>query len=121
MANSIQILSDLTITGPTVPFRMSLGRQVIEQTGKRVKDIVVSIGTSEVVVPIDDIGTPGIVAIVNLDDTNYVRWGIATTAYTGRILSGEIVNPFRVEPTVQDLYLVANTAACDVRIIVLET
>jgi hypothetical protein len=120
MANSIQILSDLTVTGPAVPFRMSLGRQVIEQTGKRVKDLVVNIGTSEVTVPIDDIGTPGIVALINSDTTNYVRWGIATTAYTGRILAGEIVNPFRIEPGVQDLYLIADTAACDVRIIVLE-
>ena len=120
MANEITILSDLALRKGLVDYRFPLGRQQVDQTGTRLKDVIVNVGTSETTLTINDIGTPGIVAMTNLDDTNYVQWGIATTVYTGRMFAGEAVNPMRIENGVTTLYFKADTAACDVRVVVLE-
>ena len=120
MANEITILSDLAVKKGGVNYQLPLNRQSVTQTGTRLKDVVINVGTSEVSLAINDVGTPGYVVLRNLDGTNYVQWGIATTVYTGRMLAGESANPFRIDAGVTTLYLKANTAACDVRVVVLE-
>ena len=72
----------------------------------------IEIGTSEESVAFSELGTEGFLFMENLDDTNYVQWGFATTDYGGRIEAGEIAF-FRLEPSTT-LYLKANTAACKV-------
>jgi hypothetical protein len=46
----------------------------------------------------------------NLDATNYIEWGFATTVYGGKLEPGEFAL-FRLKPSTT-LYLKANTAAC---------
>lgn len=121
MANEISIQSDLQVAKGELNYRWPIGRQTVTQTGTLIKDVVVDVGTTEETLTINDVGTPGIVAIQNLDDTNYVQWGISTGAYTGRLLATEVANPFRIDSGVTTLYLKANTAACDVRVVVVET
>lgn len=73
-----------------------------------------SIGTSEESVALSELGTQGWLFMQNLDDTNYVRWGFATTAYGGRLEPGEVAL-FRLNPATT-LYMIADTAACRVNI-----
>ena len=120
MANEITVSADLGLKKGELDYRFPMGLQTLTQTGTLIKDVVVSIATSETVIPVDDVGTPGLVAIQNLDDTNFVQWGVATTVYTGRMIALGQVRPFQLDAGVQDLYLKANTAACDVRIVVFE-
>jgi hypothetical protein len=120
MANEIKIQCDMSLTKGGLDYRWAMGRQSLTQTGTLIKDIVVSIATSETTIAVDDVGTPGFVALMNLDDTNYVQWGVATTVYTGRMIALGQVRPFQLDAGVQDLYLKANTAACEVRIVVFE-
>jgi len=91
-------------------------RKLISQTLKRHVDMFVAVGTSEESPTINDITTFGQILMINTDATNYVDWGIGAGVYTGRMLAGESAGPFRITTGVT-LYLKANTAACDVRII----
>ena len=73
-----------------------------------------SIGTSEESVALSELGTQGWLFMQNLDDTNYVRWGFATTVYGGRLEPGEVAL-FRLNPG-STLYMISNSAACRVNI-----
>lgn len=120
MANEITIQSMLTLAKGSNKASFAPDTQRVTQTGSRMKDIVKSVTTSEVTIAINDIGTPGYLCIQNLDGTNFVKWGISTGVYTGRLNAGEVANPFRIEPGVTTLYLIADTASCDVRVFALE-
>lgn len=74
----------------------------------------VTIGTSEEEVAFAELSTKGWVLIRNLDATNFVQWGFATTVYGGKLLAGETAGPFRLNAT--SLFLKADTAACKVLI-----
>lgn len=78
-------------------------------------DSIKTVGTSEGTVTFTDITTNGWVLIENLDATNYVQWGVATTVYSGRVSFG-MPALFQLEPG-KTLYVKANTAACRCRII----
>lgn len=93
----------------------------LTQTGSLVYDSIHAIGTSEETAgPVfGDIGTEGWVSIYNLDTTNYVQVGFSTTVYGMRLYGGGAPADFFLEPGAT-LYLKANTASCNVRIIVYE-
>ena len=67
-----------------------------------------------------DITTPGWAIMTNLDTTNFVKWGFSTGVYGGRMEPGETAGPFRIDPALASLYMIADTAACNVLIQVLE-
>ena len=54
----------------------------------------------------------------NLDTTNYVEWGFATTVYGGRMEAGETAE-FRLNPGAS-IFMKANTSACEVMLTVIE-
>lgn len=93
----------------------------LDQTGALVYDSVHSVGTSEETAGpnFGDIGTEGLCVIYNLDMTNYVQVGFSTTVYGMRLRGASAPARFFIEPGAT-LYLKANTAACNVRIIVYE-
>ena len=93
----------------------------LTQTGALVYDTVLSIGTSEETAgPVfGDIGTEGWVCIYNLDATNYVQVGFSRPVYGMRLYGGGAPADFFIEPGAT-LYLKANTAACNVRVICYE-
>jgi hypothetical protein len=70
----------------------------------------VTIGTVEESVTLSELSTLGYCYLQNLDATNYVEWGFATTVYGGRLKAGEIA-VFRFNPG-SSLFMKANTAAC---------
>jgi len=80
-------------------------------------DFIMTVGTTEESPTFTDITTNGWLLIENLDSTNYVQWGVATTVFTGRIAAGKVAL-LQLEPG-KTLFLKANTAACRVRIILI--
>jgi len=66
-----------------------------------------------------DIGTPGYLYLENMDATNYVQVGFATTVYPLRLVANDVaLIPLNTGET--DLYLKADTATCRVTYKVLE-
>lgn len=85
-----------------------------DQSLKRHFDQILSIGTSEENVTFGDISTNGFLLMYNIG-SNYVEWGTSTGDYPGKMLSGDIAGPIRLNAG-KTLYMKANTAACDVRV-----
>lgn len=120
MADEIVITNQIEVRNGLNVWNWPADPVSITQTGKRINDYLVSVGTSEQTLAINGAGTPGIIMMQNQDATNYVQIGIATTVYTWRLKAGEFAFPFRIDPGVTTLYLKANTAAVLTRIAVIE-
>jgi len=97
------------------------GQKSYDQSTQGAHAPVVSVGTSEEDLSVGDIGTLGWLVLHNLDTTNYVQWGPksgGSMVAIGRIKAGEIA-VLRLEPGIT-LRWVANTAACKVKVLLLE-
>lgn len=117
MANEITIQMRVTRKDPGNPKNshvFEFPTTSFDQSVDRHNDLIKNIGTSEESVTFTDVTANGILSLHNLDPTNYVEWGTATGDYTGRLKSGEPAI-LRLN-TGKTLYLMSNTAACDVRI-----
>lgn len=87
-----------------------------DQTGTGAYRQTLSIGTSAEDVAFGDIA-PGLVVLVNLDDTNYVDFGMSdggTLKILGRLYPGDRVPAMFVLSPGQTLRMQANTGACNV-------
>lgn len=119
MANEISVTHKLTcsngnlnFTPPTKTYRVDQAAVGGPTPG------YVTIGTTEESISFGELGTVGWLLMQNLDATNYVEWGFATTVYGGRLEPGETAS-FRLNPSTT-LYLKANTAACKCEVYALE-
>ena len=75
---------------------------------------------TEVVHTIDaSIGDAGLCMIVNMDDTNFVEVGFATTVYSMKILAGQFAL-LPLASATSALYLKADTATCEIDIYIRE-
>lgn len=91
----------------------------VDVTGDAFTHEVQSVGTTEEELPQGaDLGTPGYVFIKNLDSTNYVEIGSTTGVYDIKLLAGEVALYRHNSAT---LYGKANSAACLVEYIIIET
>jgi hypothetical protein len=81
---------------------------------------IVKVGTSQEDFAPTDITTLGWIWFKNLDDANYIQWGAKDTTMKtiGRAEAGESVC-FRMEPGVT-LRWIANTAECNIDVLLLE-
>lgn len=87
----------------------------VTNTGKHEDGRRVDVATSETTVTFDtNVGNAGYLVIINRDATNYIRFGFATTVYVGRLKAGEVA-VLRIEPGTAAMYLIANTATCQVQ------
>ena len=77
-----------------------------------------TIGTTEETITTTDISTLGWMWMKNLDTGNYVEWGFSTGVYGGRVEAGEPAL-LRLNPGAT-IYMKADTAAVDMRIVILE-
>ena len=121
MADEIKVNQSIRLLKSSLKHEFTPAQIVLTMTGALVYDVTVSVGTSEETAgpAFGDIGTEGLCVIYNLDPTNYVQIGFATTVYGMRLYGGSVPAMFTLEPNAT-LYLKANTAACNVRIIVYE-
>lgn len=81
---------------------------------------VVSVTTSEVTLSFGSV-TPGVVLLYNLDDTNFVEWGVATGVYPfrlpPRLASNSKACPALFTRQSGTIYLKADTATCRVLVL----
>jgi hypothetical protein len=123
MADQIEFRSLLKFTKGSLKHQAEQVLKTITTLGKRVYDNTVSVGTSEESVGpnFGDINTEGICQVENLDATNYVQLGYSTGVYGQRLYPTDTGIPhlFYLEPGAT-IYLKANTATCEVRVIVYE-
>ena len=120
MANEITITTQLALSNGTVRVAPgSISAQFDQSTARGGNPGFVNIGTSEETVSFGDV-TAGWVQMINHDDTNYVEVGSATTEYMVRLPANKGMALFYLN-TGKTLYVKANTAACDVEIIGLNT
>lgn len=121
MADEIKINQSVRLLKGALKHEFTPPQILMTMTGSLVYDVTLSVGTAEETAgpTFGDIGTEGLCVVYNLDSTNYVQVGFATTVYGMRLYGGSAPATFTIEPNAT-LYLKANTAACNVRIIVYE-
>lgn len=111
MANEITVRSQLKVVNGNLDFSYDSGSLSFDQAAASGPTPgYVTIGTTEESIAFGELATLGWLVMRNLDATNYVEWGFATTVYGGRLEAGEVAL-FRLNPGTT-LYLRANTAAC---------
>lgn len=92
----------------------------VTTTGENVDHRIVPVTTSEYEFTIDaGIGSPGYCFVRNCDSTNFVNLGFATETYSMKLLAGDVA-VFPLVATQDVLYLIADTATCNVEIFVHE-
>ena len=118
MANELSLRATLSFSkgGAIVNRSESISVTV---TGDAFNHDVQSVGTTEEELAQGaDLGTPGYVLIINLDSTNYVEVGSTTGVYDIKLKAGELSLHRHNSATI---YAKANTAACLVEYIIIET
>ena len=121
MADKIKVNQSVRLLKGALKHEFTPPQILMTMTGSLVYDVTLSVGTAEETAgpTFGDIGTEGLCVVYNLDSTNYVQIGFATTVYGIRLYGGGAPAIMTLEPNAT-LYLKANTAACNVRIIVYE-
>lgn len=72
-----------------------------------------TINTSETTLDISSLTTPGWARFLNLDATNFVKLGFSTGVYGIRLpADSDVPNLIQIDPAIDTLYLIADTAAC---------
>ena len=119
MANEITASASLRAKKGSVDKSLSVGPVSFTMTGTQYTSFVKNVGTSEESLNVIDAAYGGWLLMVNIDTTNYVEWYTGTGGtVTGKMEPGEWAM-FRSASTA-DLYLKANTAACDVEIFMVD-
>lgn len=119
MADEITVSSRLRVRNGNLDFTYDTGNIVLDQSAAGGPTPgYVTIGTSEESIAFGELGTLGWLIMRNLDATNYIEWGFATTVYGGRLEAGESAH-FRLNPSTT-LYLKADTAACKALVYAIE-
>ncbi len=120
MANEIAISLNATVTNGYLKHSIQPGSLSFDQAAIGAHAPVVSVTTSEMNLATGDISTLGWLFMRNLDDTNYVTWGVSTSTgasmspAVGRMETGEIA-ALRLNPGAT-IRMLANTAACKVQV-----
>lgn len=123
MADEITALSKFTLDNGSLKYTSNPGSIQIDQTTARMFASVVTVGTTEEVVTFGDVAAPRVCVMQNLDATNHCEWGPTDSGamvVAGRLRPSSIASQFEIDPGIT-LRMKADTAACDVLVIVLET
>ena len=114
MANEISLSFRMGVTnGNYDPGTISVSNQLIDQAAAGAVEGIQNIGTSEETLGVGGLSTKGWIFMRNLDATNYIEAGFATTVYGIKLEAGECAM-FRTGGSAT-IYLKANTAACNLQ------
>ena len=122
MANEITVNLQVNVTNGNYTRRAAPGVVNVDQAAQGQGGGIISIGTSEEALSFTDITTKGWCFLRNLDDTNYVEYGPESAGAMvgfGRLEPGEPA-AMRLIPGSLTIRMQANTAACNVEVIVWE-
>ena len=112
--STLRITTIIEDTG--IALKRSVSNLSVSTTDDEFDYRLMNIGTSEETYAVPtDITAPGYLFIRNADATNYVQVGFATTVYHIRLKAGQVAL-LPIEPGETDVFLKANTAACDVEL-----
>lgn len=121
MANEITLSASLVLNKSGQSISGTVSGLAITQSGTNNIGSVQNIGTTSEALSFGDVATPGYLFLKNLDSTNFVNFDLNNPAVAGtsfcKLLPGECA----LIPTRQTaIYAKADTAACDVYVILLE-
>lgn len=120
MAGTIKLQQVMQVSNSTV---MAVSKSTtITQTGDGQWSEVLPIATSDTTVT-PGVSSPGWFMLENLDETNYVQWGMydgSTARYVCRLKAGKTHGPVELDSGAT-LILKANTASVNVRITMAES
>lgn len=124
MANEITLAGNLSVTDANSTFnlpRFGTTSLQVDQANPGILHFTQNVGTSAETLDTTAMTAEGWCIIRNLDSTNYITVGPDSTGQIDflRILPGEQAGPMQLEPGLV-IKATANTAACDVEILVLE-
>lgn len=120
MANEIRFTPQIFLAKGANRHTPQFQTFVFDQAGTAVYDVIVSAGTSEgSLTSFGSVGTRGLCMIHNTDATNFVEWGFATGVYGGKLIPSGPPAVFYMN-TATNLFYKADTAACELRVIVYE-
>jgi hypothetical protein len=122
MANEISATVGLSVVNGNLRISFPQLTRQYNQTASGLSDQVLSIATTAEDVSFGDVSTPGLCVIQNLDTTNYVEYGMSDSGTIKKLakLSAGDVHLIRIAASTT-LRMQANTAACKVRVLCLET
>lgn len=127
MANEISIVAGLKVVKNTITNELSYPPDAIsgvdavlarDFAGTKRSEIIQNVGTSEEALKLGDVTSPGYCLMKNLDDTNFVSVRPASGAADLIKLEAGDVALFRLQATAP--FVIADTAACDVQVMLLE-
>ena len=122
MSNEITVTAMLSVLNGNHDERFAHANLRFDQTTQGAYSAIQSVGTSEENIAVGDVAAGRFVAMRNLDATNYVSWGqdhSSTMRKIGRLRAGSVAL-FELEPG-ETIRAQANTAACRVKVVILET
>ena len=121
MAFTIQL--GMSMVGDNNAFSRKVDNQSITTTGSHIDHRIMNIGTTEETIDINaDIlagSDPGLCLIFNKDATNYVQIGPATTVYQMQVPASRFCILW-LNAAATQIFMKANTAACDVEFWIIE-
>ena len=122
MANEISATVGLSVVNGNLRISLPQLTRQYNQTASGLSDQVLSIATTAEDVSFGDVSTPGLCVLHNLDTTNYVEYGMSDSGTIKKLakLSAGDVHMIRIAASTT-LRMQANTAACKVRVLCLET
>lgn len=122
MANEISATVGLSVVNGNLRISFPQLTRQYNQTASGLSDQVLSIATTAEDVSFGDVATPGLCVLHNLDTTNYVEYGMSDGGTIKKLakLSPGDVHMIRIAASTT-LRMQANTAACKVRVLCLET
>ena len=104
-----------TITNTTTNETLSVRPDAFATTGEHEDSGVIEVGTSQTTLTLKtDIGDAGYAIFVNRDSTNSVAIGFSNLDFKLDLKAGQVAL-LPLQSTISAIYMLANTAACDVQ------
>lgn len=121
MSNEIKLTVNLKVTNGDYKGSLPMGQLSLDQTTQGAQSGIQNVGTTAEDLDVGDVSTPGILVMRNLDTTNFVEIGKDVSSSFEKIGRMKPGDPFvmRVAAGVT-LQLKADTAACNVQVMLLE-
>ncbi len=122
MPDEITIIDKVSALKNSILWEFNPGVVQIDWTTIRWYDRVHTIGTTEEsIASFGDVVAPTMIILQNLSTANFVDWGVATGVYRFQLPAGPYPSTRVIWKSGLTLYLKADTADCDVRVVALET
>ncbi len=120
MANELEVSATIKFTKNSIVRLRESGTIQRDVTGANSLEHVQTIGTSEEAITLGDITVGGYAFFKNLDSTNYIELRQATGASDFcRLLAGDVAL-FRISPDMTAPYAIADTASCDLLVMMVD-